>query len=344
MAKVCSGLVGLMMIVAVAAGQQPPPADKAPPKAPGASPAKPAADSLEAMIAAAQRNHPDVRLAQAKLQMAQAELEQAKLQAAQRVAAAYAKLSRAKSNVAAAEKQLADARAANKKRGAPDYLLAGDSRDLVDAKAELAAAEAELQAAQGLAAGQHAAAAIDKGPGSVTEAMLQALLDTDTRAEHQKLAALAYLKKSSSPPAPGTAADKLRGLIDKPVKLDLKNPVPLDVAMAAFVKQAGLTDLTVRYPDWAGERFLKTPPTVGPLVGEQTVATWFQLILDDFNRSLAAVGVPPGYQGKYEVYVRDYGLLVTKTDLAPPGAPTLAEFARQVQAQKEAAAKPGPKK
>ncbi len=342
MAKVCSGLVGLVLVMAVAAGQQPPPADKAPPKAPGASPAKPAADSLEAMIAAAQRNHPDVRLAQAKLQMAQAELEQAKLQAAQRVAAAHAKVQAARAQMEFETRSVGQYDKLGPALSLSDRLA--NERVLVQAKAALAAAEAELQAAQGLAAGQHAAAAIDKGPGSVTEAMLQALLDTDTRAEHQKLAALAYLKKSSSPPAPGTAADKLRGLIDKPVKLDLKNPVPLDVAMAAFVKQAGLTDLTVRYPEWAGDRFLKTPPTVGPLVGEQAVAAWFQLILDDFNRSLAAVGVPPGDQGKYEVYVRDYGLLVTKTDLAPPGAPTLAEFARQVQAQKEAAAKPGPKK
>jgi hypothetical protein len=44
------------------------------------------------------------------------------------------------------------------------------------------------------------------------------------------------------------------------------------------------------------------------------------------------------------VYVREYGLLLERSRFAPPGAPTLAEFARQVQAQKDATPKEAPKK
>ena len=44
------------------------------------------------------------------------------------------------------------------------------------------------------------------------------------------------------------------------------------------------------------------------------------------------------------MYVRDYGLLIAKADLAPPGVLTVAEFARQVRAEKDATQKPEPKK
>jgi hypothetical protein len=287
------------------------------------------ADTLEAAIAAAQRNHPDVRLAQAKLQVAEAELAQAKLQVAQRVTAAHAKVQAAKAQVAFAEATYRRMQQLRDNKAVAQEMFVEAEHALAQAKATLTAAEAELQAAQGLPPGQHAAKPADA-------TALAEWLGQSVREDHAATAAnlLAEVMARRTPPAPGSAADKLRGLVEKRVALDIKTPVPLDQAMTEFVKQAGLTDVTVRYPVWANDRFLKDPPRVGPLVGEQTVAGWMQLIVDDFNRSLAAVGAPPDLQGKYEVYVRDYGLLMTKTDLAPPGAPTLAEFARQAQNEK----------
>jgi outer membrane protein TolC len=99
--KVCSGLVGIGLLFAVtaAAGQQP--VEKAPqPKPKSVEPQKPAADNLEAVIAAAVRNHPDIKLAQAKMQVAEAELAQARLAVVQGVTAAHSKVQQEKYKVA----------------------------------------------------------------------------------------------------------------------------------------------------------------------------------------------------------------------------------------------------
>jgi hypothetical protein len=340
--KVCSGLLGLGLVLGMTAAQQP---QEAAPKQQKAPPPKPPTDELEAAIAAASANHPDVRLAQAKLQMAQAELDQAKLLVAQRLAAARAKVQAAKVQVEFEEQ--AYSRLSRLGAATSNADLVAAERSLAQAKVVLAAAEAEWQAARGQPAG-HSATVKDV---SMTATALAALMAAQTR-DHQALnaslnASIArqMLVQRAAAPAPGSVADRIRELVGKRVRLDLKEPVPFDKAMEEFARQAGLTDLTVRYPEWANERILKKPPTVGPLVGEQTIAGWFQLILDDFNRSLVTGNYPSEYyKGPHEVYVRDYGLLITKTELAPPGAPTLAEFARQVRAEKDAAPKPDPKK
>jgi hypothetical protein len=326
----------LILGLTVAVGQEPPrkeekPQQKAPPKPP--------TDELEAAVAAS-ANHPDVRLAQAKLQMAQAELDQAKLQAVQRLTAAHAKLRSAQIQAEIEEKNYRHVSSLSSFPQAEKWQL---ERALAQAKAALAAAEAEWQAARGQPPGR---AAATKDAPATAATLSRLLLDdlTGARREQLSLSYLDLVNRAVAPPS-GSAADRLRELVGKRVALDLKEPVPFDRAMAEFVKQAGLSDLTVRSPEWANERFLKTPPKVGPLVGEQTVEGWFQLILDDFNRSLVTGNYPSEYyQGRHEVYVRDYGLLITKTDLAPQGAPTLAEFARQAQTRKDAAPKEAPKK
>lgn len=335
--KVCSGLLGLGLVLGLTTAQQP--QEAAPKPQQKAPPPKPPTDELEAAIASASANHPDVRLAQAKLQMAQAELDQAKLLVAQRIAATHAKLQAAKAQVGIEDLSYHRLRQLNAQKVVSTEEVQKGERLLAQAKAALAAAEAEWQAARGQPAGQRAA---DKDAAKTAPA-LATLMESHSN-QQQYLSALSYLHavNRAAAPAPGSASDRLRELVGKRVRLDLKEPVTFDKAMGEFVKQAGLGDLTVRYPEWANDRYLKKPPTVGPLVGEQTVAGWFQLILDDFNRSLVTAGVPPDMQGRHDAYVRDYGLLITKTDLAPQGAPTLADFARQVQAER--ATKADPKK
>jgi hypothetical protein len=331
--KVCSGLV-LILGLTAAVGQEPPRKDEKPPQQ--KSPPKPT-DELTAAIAAS-ASHPDVRMAQAKLQVAQAELDQAKLLVAQRLAAAHAKLRSAQAQVEL-EAQTYE-RLVKLESAIPKTELALAERALAQAKAALAAAEAEWQAARGQPDAGKGLVLVESADGTAT--LLSMLMKAQAQPQQPDQAAFNYLnlvQRTVAPP-PGPATDRLRQLIGKRVTLDMKEPVPFNRAMDEFIKQAGLGDMTVRVPAWADERVLKTPPKVGPLVGEQTVAGWFQLILDDFNRSLVSGNYPSEYyQGPHEVYVRDYGLLITKKELAPPGAPTLAEFARQAQAPK-----PEPKK
>ncbi|MFO0848989.1 MAG: hypothetical protein U0871_10620 [Gemmataceae bacterium] len=319
--KVCSGLAGLALASGLAAQEPPMAFDK--PSEPTRGEVVvfkyPGADGADAAVTAALANHPDVKLAEAKVRVAEAELAQAKLLVAQRVAAASARVAQAKAKVATATSGFNRLKKLQQQKVVSTEEVAGAEQTLLAAKADLAAAEAELKAAQGVAPGT-AVVWFDKSK-TLTEPLHRPALGTDSFVER-------FNGTAVSPPSPaGSPADKLRGLLDKEVTLDQKK-LPLDEALAAFQKSAGLTDLTIRYPEWASAKELKAPPTVGPLTGKRTAAGWFQLILDDFNRTLRQAVLPPGkeYVGTYDLYVRDYGLLMTKTDLAPAGALTLTQL------------------
>jgi hypothetical protein len=141
-------------------------------------------------------------------------------------------------------------------------------------------------------------------------------------------------------PAAGSVADKLRAALDKPFALDVKGPLPLDEAFDAVLKGAGLGDLTVRLPHWATKPYPgfspETVPTVPALKGELSLAGWLALVGDSARSRLEEVFLktPAGKDQftPHELYVRDYGLLYTPARLAPPGALTLAEFAKQKSA------------
>ena len=82
----------------------------------------------------------------------------------------------------------------------------------------------------------------------------------------------------------------------------------------------------VRYPHDT-DPGVRSAYTVQPVEGENTIGVWLLMMLDDYN---APTEQPKGpSQGKYQIYVRDYGLLFTLVKNAPDGAPTLAEFLRQ---------------
>ncbi|HVK15769.1 MAG TPA: hypothetical protein VM533_02410 [Fimbriiglobus sp.] len=319
MRKVCSGLV-LILGMAMAVGQEPPRKEEKPQQQ--KAPPKPPTDELEAAIMAS-ANHPDVRLAQAKLQMAQAELDQAKLLATQRLTATYARVQAAKAQV---EFEARSYQQISPLATVPKTELLAAERSLAQAKAALAAAEAEWQAARGQPPGR-AAAALDASAATV---VLSRLLLDDVAAQQFSRPDVTYLNlvNRAVAPAPGSAADKLRELLNKRVKLgDLKS-VTLAEAIEALRSAAG-TDLMIRETD-DGMRVISVAG------GELPFVAWLDLILDFYNANRPT-------QDLVGVYVREYGLLLERPKFAPPGAPTLAEFARQVQAR-DAAPKPEPKK
>jgi hypothetical protein len=231
--KVCSGLV-LILGLTVAAGQQPPAKDEKPPHQKA-----PPTDELEAAIAAS-ANHPDVRMAQAKLQMAQAELDQAKLQAVQRLASAHAKMRSAQTQVEIEEKNY---RQVSQLSSVPQQEKWQLERALAQAKAALAAAEAEWQAARGQPPGRVAATK----DATATAALLSRLVLDDVAGARREQLSLSYLDlvNRAAAPVPGSAADKLRELLHKQVKLgDLKGVHPQDAIKA--LRTAAGTDLMIR--------------------------------------------------------------------------------------------------
>jgi hypothetical protein len=317
--KAFSALVPMGLLVGLTVAQAPqPPTPKTGGSGKAADPNQidPMADAL--------RSHPDIRLAEAKLRVAEAELAQAKLLVAQRIAIAEAKVQEYKARVDYTTKIYGRLQGTT---GISVMEKLAAEKDFAATKAALIGAEAELTAARGASASDSRSAeerAIERG--------IHFLKSQQGFTSDSSMHFLAAMMEINSKQVPaGSATDKLRELLDKRVKVGVKRQQFND-AMPEFVKQAGLEGVTIRAPDWANAATLKNPPTVGPLEGEQTVAGWLQLILDDFNQTLAAV--PSDRFGKYDIYVREYGLLMTKVDLAPPGAVTLNEFVRQLRAAK----------
>lgn len=252
-------------------------------------------------VAVALKQHPDIKVAEAKVAVAAAVLDQARLTVTQRVGPAFARIQTAKVKVAAAEDDL-NRVAGMVKKGIVSKAEA-DRADaaVLAAKAELATAEAELKAVT--------------GGGEPADA-------ESARSKYARLR-LAQLKdvhpETTSAPA-GTVADKLRAVIDKKVKFPEQKNVPFVKVVDALKAAAGI-DFTVRLPNHA--QF--TEQGVNVPAGEMTVSAWTELMLDEFN-----VG-----RIKYAFYIREYGLLLAAVDAAPPGALSLTEFARLVRAEKE---------
>lgn len=261
----------------------------------------PAPGSQVESLAAALKGHPDIKVAEAKRLVADATLEQAKLAVIQRVAPAFARLQTARVKVQAAEEDLQRVAALARKNMVPKAESDRVEAAVQTAKAELVAAEAELKAVTGGGAKANPTAA-------TTSRVVDFLNATPTA--------------KVVPPVPsGSAADKLREVLDKKVKLPEQKEVRFKAAVDALKAATGI-DLTVRLPtaDSFTELGFSLP------AGEMTFTAWTDLMLDEFNANR---------KGKYAFYIREYGLLLTAADSAPPGALTLAEFARLVRAEKE---------
>lgn len=321
--KVLSGLVLTGMLAAFATGQDKPKPVEKPLEVLRVEAAKLfLADVVkpEPTIANIVANHPDVKLAEAKLQVAKAELDQARLLITQKYTIAQAKLEDAKVQLSFAEKRMKSMEllrgngVASSEIGVVEQLLS-------QAKSTVVIAEAEQKALQG-----------------ATNLRAEITFDVGSVEGRPLFGDPVVFKGAQWLPKPTTQSAKLREVLERKVALDLPKPLPLDELMAIFLPKTGLDAFLVRYPEWASAKKLKQPPMIYLPQSEQTVAAWLQLTMDEFNSQFTD-NVPENYRGKYEIYVRDYGLLFAKATMAPQGALRLEEFMRippVVEAPKEA--------
>lgn len=291
----------------------------------------PKASPLEEAIAGALRQHPDVKLAEAKRLVADAELEQAKLAVTQKITNAFARVEQARARVALAESQYERAKRRAEVAQAAAAEIAKFESELQSAKAEYAMAEADLLAAKGGA----------KAPITLTNAMVEKALIAESPFTKTNNVLVGTNPIASPAPRLHAAIDAtLRNLIDRRITLKVDD-VPFTEAMEMLKAAAGEKNIMFRIPD--GEKL----PKIAKLSGEQTFHSWMQIVMDDlaeFSRNseeLTEPGVngrPPSKyyrkRSKYGIYVRDYGLLITAVEAAPVGAMTLDEYVNQVHSQK----------
>ena len=330
MASVFFG-IGLLAVSAL--GQ--PPAES---KKPAEKKVEKKANPVDALIAAALANDPDVRMAQAKLQLADAELAKARQAVAVKVITLSASIEEQKRQVAATEDRVAWTARMIEKGFATESQLLADRQALESAKAKLSQLETELKLMTGGGPGAVGLKAPDDEIHRVAGPMMCAMCHASGTSAlawppnhpvtEKGLATLAKalssrLAKESS--ATGPIADRLRAALDKPVKLGPKDAkVTFEQAMEIFKKEAGL-DVPIRgkFPPPTAIKDSPSPEIVSQ--GETLpVGAWIQMF-EDWGDYPVSRGSTRGYK----FYVRDYGLLIASRDTAPPDALTVTQFWKQ---------------
>ena len=258
--------------------------------------------------------HPDIRIAEARLMEAKAALDQAKLKVAIESKMNQAKYDQAKADVATKTKEFERMEAAHKSGKISVEEYARVVGELQTVKRQLAFAELFKQA-------EKEATQAPKGVSSWSTVDARYTLDAITSSR--------WLDATyTTPPA---QSQSLHDLLQRKVKFAVK-ATDLDQTVIGVLERSmkewdfASAKVIVRYPHDT-DPGVRSAYTVQPVEGENTIGVWLLMMLDDYN---APTEQPKGpSQGKYQIYVRDYGLLFTLVKNAPDGAPTLAEFLRQ---------------
>jgi len=243
-------------------------------------------------------DHPDIRIAEARVLEAQAALDQAKLKVAIESRMNQAKYDQAKADVATKTKEFERLDAVHKSGGVSAEEHAKVVAELQTAKRQLAILELLTQATR----------EARSAPDRVTRVF-----------DVSELIA--------------TPAQPLRELLDRRVKFAVRQGDTDTTVIGVLERSLKVWDfdaakLIVRYPQ-ATKATLKMPPVLHPVDGENSIGVWLLLMLDEFNGQQDLL--PESMRGKYQIYVREYGLLFTLVKNAPDGAPTLAELLRQAK-------------
>ncbi|MCI0701504.1 MAG: TolC family protein [Planctomycetia bacterium] len=333
-----SALFALAILTTTAIGQ-PPTAGDLQPKT-GDKKAEKKANPTDALIASALANDPDVRMAKAKMMLAEAELAKARQTVTLRVLSLKASIENHKLAVQGAEERTDWAERMFKTGQGTQGQVLEARITLEKAKAALAQAEAELKFLTGGAGG----VGLDPSNPDAVAQGLAFLMKMQAEGEDLTTTqALLALLASQRNVVKGPIPDRIRAALDKNVKLGAKGEkITFEKALEVFKKEAGL-DVAVRgtYPmrpivDPKNPGGIQNRPIEIVLEGEELpVGAWFQLF-EDNAVFMTRTGM---IHRRFRFYVRDYGLLITSADTAPPDAPSLTEFWKQ----KLPAPKPEPK-
>lgn len=320
--------------------------------------------TLDEIIAAAVRANPDVAIAQAEVQLAEAKLNAVKIEAAQKVTAMKAALDDAELQVAQAEKQVDQARdlhnsteqevaeitqrhsagraATSEVERIRQKALAARTQRL-EAEKELKKAQlqfARLKADWDRQAERAIASQLTEGRMTVigdkaVARGLNWLRQSDTRLNLNSTseAALALRlwtgdSQATIPQArlevkPGSPVEQLRVALDKQVKLD-RGRVTVNAALDRLLQAASLT-IRVKIPRALWDPRDKHPQelSIDLSAAEMPLGSWLQLISDEVSDDYRIMK-------RHDFYVRDYGLLLTTPEAAPPGAVPLSVFWKEV--------------
>ncbi|HTU90126.1 MAG TPA: hypothetical protein VMF69_08635 [Gemmataceae bacterium] len=273
---------------------------------PGSPPkqkAAPEKSKLEEMLAEALKNNPDIRVAAAKLAEADAQLNRARMQVMQKVLVLHAALASQKAEVAYQQKQYERYKGLEASHAISSELVQETQQKLALAKAKLEELEAQLL---GLLGKEPSSTAMDTArPKKLRYRLLmnESNYDIDLAVPEGMEAKIL----DRQPKVNISQADKIRKALQTPVKVDYKD-MKLDAILDDLTKKvAGVSFRVVRVDNSQNKISLRFGEAL-PL------SAVLQALSDEFQCSF---------------YVREYGILVSYPNYAPPGAMKVEELLRQ---------------
>jgi hypothetical protein len=338
-----------ILIFAGLAGAQPlseskppravPPSIKPPAQA---APEKGLTSGLEAMLADALRNNPDIRVAEAKVHEAEAELNRVRLQVMQKVILARHTVESQKAAVAAAEDRLKVLLDQHSHGNVPVSAVQAAEAALAKEKAALAAVDVDLPMLLGrppqstttgesdrlgfrtlgnrlnLSGVASSVAFSPDGKLLATQRPDGAVVVWDA-ATGQQVGTPAQIQSAPATPTRGALADKIRRALDSPITVDIPQKKPLGEVLKFFEQQ------------FPGISFQ-------PVVSLENYKLSLHFEQMPFGAVIQAVG---DSHPDLAFVVRDYGILVTDVGMVPEGAPLLHDFWKGRAASAPARVGPG---
>lgn len=299
-------------------------------------------ETLDEQIQRAMASHPDLRIAQLQVELAQAKLEQERQRVTQRISAARADVDSLKTIV---EKQSRLTEAVKKAGSSLSEVLAIEQK-LAQSKRELAAAEVELGAAVGPDVLKYRLRIVENKDGTTTY-LPYAVPRLDSGTDYDSAAAQLLRRLYSLPAAPTPPPTTSRGylsdfpaMLDRSITPDKKTGRPLAMLKELLTKAAGdkrlpivrATERLSKYEDRQGQ-------TEITLVGDtDNLGSWLQQYIDAMNTAkfpnLDDNQVHESPRARFNIYVRNYGLLVALESEAPADAQTVTDYLQKHQADK----------
>lgn len=262
--------------------------------------------------------HPDVRVAMAKLHVAEAELAQTKLVLSQKIATLKADIKGHKQTLSALEEHFKTFQNLQEQGVAAKTEFVPYQLRVLESRTTLSRLQSELKNMTDLT--------LSRAVQEFTSPSQLARPITTFEAPY-RLEALRYEIVKTTP---GSPAEKIKHAIGLPVRYAAKSK-QAEIVLKDLQKAAGL-DVMFRITNLTPGKLWKEEITAVTVDAELTFSAWIELVLDEINTKIPS---PQSNNDNYEAYVRDYGLLVAQRSAAPADAITLREFARQVRAENE---------
>lgn len=265
----------------------------------------PEKSKLEEMLAEALKNNPDIRVAAAKLAEADAELNRTRLQVIQKVVTTYHAIETQKKTIAHQEARCKELDRLRLSGAVSSTDYAEATQALTLAKGKLEELEAQLPALLGKT---------PQAENLQTYFQAKLLHEEAVRLSPQRWwTSIEEAVREKASKATGPMAERLRKALRTPVNVDYKKMHFPDILKDLAKKVPGLS---IRNRFATGE--FGIPPSA------QDINLQFEEMLP-VSAVLQALADECGCR----FYVRQYGLMVTDKENAPPGGMTIEEFLRQ---------------